>query len=45
MSGEKEMEKIENSKEIMVDEYGNEYKKMVVLDLDSVIRFEWRKVI
>jgi membrane glycosyltransferase len=35
----------ENSKEIMVDESGNEYKKMVVLDLDSVIRFEWRKVI
>ena len=39
------MEKIENNEEIMVDEEGNEYEKMVVLDLDSVIRFEWRKVI
>jgi membrane glycosyltransferase len=36
---------MENNNEIMVDEYGNEYEKMVVLDLDNVIRFEWRKVI
>ena len=40
----KEMEKIENSKEIMVDEFGREYKKIVILDLDSVIGIEWRVV-
>ena len=39
------MEKIENNEEIMVDEEGKEYEKMLVLDLDSVIRYEWRVVI
>jgi hypothetical protein len=40
----KKMKKENNSKEIMVDEYGREYKKIVILDLDSVIGFEWRVV-
>jgi len=35
---------IGNSEEIMVDEYGREYKKIVILNLDCVIGIEWRVV-